>query len=81
MSHVPLLATDATPGMEGVRSILSGLSLDDRGSDDDDEERMEPQELPTHACSYCGIHDPAAVVMCNVTKKWFCNGRGNTSGR
>lgn len=34
-------------------------------------------------CSYryCGIHDPAAVVMCNSTKKWFCNGRGNTSGR
>ena len=31
--------------------------------------------------SYCGIHDPAAVVMCNQTKKWFCNGRGNTSGR
>ena len=30
---------------------------------------------------YCGIHDPAAVVMCNATKKWFCNGRGNTSAR
>ena len=30
---------------------------------------------------YCGIHDPAAVVMCNQTRKWFCNGRGNTSGR
>ncbi len=32
-------------------------------------------------CRYCGIHDPSAVVMCNSTKKWFCNGRGNTSGR
>lgn len=31
--------------------------------------------------SYCGIHDPNCVVMCNSTKKWFCNGRGNTSGR
>ena len=30
---------------------------------------------------YCGIQDPAVVVMCNSTKKWFCNGRGNTSGR
>jgi hypothetical protein len=30
---------------------------------------------------YCGIHDPAAVVHCNMCKKWFCNGRGNTSGR
>lgn len=29
---------------------------------------------------YCGIHDPAAVVQCIQTKKWFCNGRGNTSG-
>lgn len=32
-------------------------------------------------CSYCGIHDPACVVYCNTSKKWFCNGRGNTSGR
>lgn len=31
--------------------------------------------------SYCGIHDPACVVYCNTSKKWFCNGRGNTSGR
>lgn len=30
---------------------------------------------------YCGIHDPGCVVMCNSCKKWFCNGRGNTSGR
>lgn len=30
--------------------------------------------------SYCSIHDPATVVMCNTCKKWFCNGRGNTSG-
>nr|CAH8825043.1 unnamed protein product [Trichobilharzia regenti] len=37
-------------------------------------------ELPEHACAYCGIHDPACVVFCNTTKKWFCNGRGNTSG-
>lgn len=64
-----------------MRAILTGLSLEDRGSDEEDEERVEPQELPAHACAYCGIHDPAAVVMCNTTKKWFCNGRGNTSGR
>lgn len=65
---------------QGVTSILTGLSLEDRGSEEEDEERVEPQELPPHACAYCGIHDPAAVVMCNKTKKWFCNGRGNTSG-
>ena len=67
--------------VEGVISILTGLSLDDRGSDNEDEDKLEPQELSPHACAYCGIHDPAAVVMCNSTKKWFCNGRGNTSGR
>jgi len=33
-----------------------------------------------HACAFCGIHDPAAVVRCNATGRWFCNGRGNTSG-
>lgn len=41
--------------------------------------------LHHHLCvpflSYCGIHDPACVVYCNTSKKWFCNGRGNTSGR
>ena len=32
------------------------------------------------ACSYCGIHDPSALVNCNICKRWFCNSRGNTSG-
>ena len=32
------------------------------------------------ACAYCGISDPATLVQCNATKRWFCNGRGNTSG-
>ncbi|XP_065222847.1 regulator of nonsense transcripts 1-like [Planococcus citri] len=38
------------------------------------------QELPAFACVYCAIHDPSCVVMCNICKKWFCNGRGNTCG-
>ena len=31
---------------------------------------------------YCGIHNPASVVRCNLAscRKWFCNSRGNTSG-
>ncbi|KAJ3678718.1 hypothetical protein LUZ60_002521 [Juncus effusus] len=35
-----------------------------------------------HACKYCGIHNPACVVRCNIPscRKWFCNSRGNTSG-
>ncbi|KAK7492584.1 hypothetical protein BaRGS_00016250, partial [Batillaria attramentaria] len=37
-------------------------------------------DLPEYACAYCGIHDPACVVFCNTSKKWFCNGRGITKG-
>ncbi|TRY66918.1 hypothetical protein TCAL_04359 [Tigriopus californicus] len=37
-------------------------------------------EVPATACKYCGIHDPASVVLCAICQKWFCNGRGNTSG-
>ena len=63
--------------------LISQLTLDDHAdSDEDDEERdAKAKELPMYACAYCGIHDPSAVVMCNATNKWFCNGRGNTSGR
>ena len=32
--------------------------------------------LPPHACAYCGIHDPNCVVKCVSTGKWFCNGKG-----
>ncbi len=70
--------------MDGVAAALAGLSME-RGSDDEEwgleAEGLTPRELPRHACAYCGMHDPAAVVLCNRTKKWFCNGRGNTSGR
>ncbi len=30
---------------------------------------------PPTLCSYCGIHNPACVVKCLTTGKWFCNGR------
>ena len=45
----------------------------------DEDRRISDWSL--HACAYCGIHDPAAVVQCLQTRKWFCNGRGNTSGK
>lgn len=32
------------------------------------------------ACAYCGFHDPSSVIQCNICKRWFCNGKGNTSG-
>ncbi|XP_017776059.1 PREDICTED: regulator of nonsense transcripts 1 homolog [Nicrophorus vespilloides] len=48
--------------------------------EEEDEEFYNSKELPDYACKYCGIHEPNCVVMCNLCKKWFCNGRGNTSG-
>ncbi|XP_050293882.1 regulator of nonsense transcripts 1 [Anthonomus grandis grandis] len=48
--------------------------------EEEDEEFYNSKELPDFACKYCGIHEPNCVVMCNLCKKWFCNGRGNTSG-
>lgn len=47
--------------------------------DDTESEFAHNVQLPEHACSYCGIYDPACVVKCVESKKWFCNGRGNTS--
>lgn len=48
--------------------------------EEDEEGYYSGKELPDYACKYCGIHEPNCVVMCNLCKKWFCNGRGNTSG-
>ncbi|KAJ8984652.1 hypothetical protein NQ317_009880 [Molorchus minor] len=48
--------------------------------EEDEEGYFNGKELPDYACKYCGIHEPNCVVMCNLCKKWFCNGRGNTSG-
>lgn len=40
----------------------------------------DKEDLPPHACAYCGIYNPKCVVYCTTSKKWFCNGRGQTSG-
>ena len=64
------------PGLKDAVNGLSALAFDER----DEEESTVMKELPVHACSYCNIHDPASVVLCNTCKKWFCNGRGSTSG-
>ncbi|XP_013210421.1 regulator of nonsense transcripts 1 isoform X3 [Microtus ochrogaster] len=79
---------DAQVGPEG---ILQNGAVDDSVAktsqllaelnfEEDEEDTYYTKDLPVHACSYCGIHDPACVVYCNTSKKWFCNGRGNTSG-
>lgn len=56
------------------------------GMDDDDEhvgdllDDGHDDDVPAveHACTYCGIQDPACVVKCVATGKWFCNSRHNT---
>ncbi|CAF1092391.1 unnamed protein product [Rotaria sordida] len=88
-SHLPL--TDINPSQQhssifpsddfnGTNNVNNN-SIQQRDLPfEDEEEGFYEKDLPKHACAYCGIHDPAAVVMCNQTRKWFCNGRGNTSG-
>ncbi|KAI7697560.1 hypothetical protein SSS_03029 [Sarcoptes scabiei] len=69
---------------EDINSDITGIhhNFSELNFEDEDEENVEEyaKELPAHACKYCGIHDPTTVVQCNACKKWFCNGRGNTSG-
>lgn len=68
--------------MDSIDSQLATAmkNLNDLQFEEDDEEGYYSKDLPPHACKYCGIHDPGCVVMCNLCKKWFCNGKGNTSG-
>ena len=64
---------------EEIREDPHGREL--QFEDDDDDLGGDGfQTIGGTACSYCGIHDPACLVMCNKSKRWFCNGRGNTSG-
>lgn len=47
-------------------------------SDVDSSEEIVPfdfKNLPSHACKYCGIHDPGCVVRCSGCNRWFCNGK------
>ena len=72
-----------------IEGLSNGLSADvtvitnsfgELNFEEEDEDQYYSKALPEHACKYCGIHDPSCVVQCNLCKKWFCNGRGNTSG-
>lgn len=38
--------------------------------DDGDVEGLEEEELPEHACAYCGIHNTSCVVKCLICNKW-----------
>ncbi|XP_048583576.1 regulator of nonsense transcripts 1 [Nematostella vectensis] len=67
--------SEAKDGVSKVANSLGELNFEE-----EEDETFYQKDLPAHACRYCGIHDPASVVMCIQCKKWFCNGRGNTSG-
>lgn len=63
------------PSVRAVTAALGDLDFEEEADDEEDALRTE-EELPDHACAYCGIHDPASVVFDKAHGKWFCNGRG-----
>ena len=65
-------------GEEESEEEEDGEPLEAEGDGDDDEE-TKIEELPEHACKYCGIHNPAYVARCKSTGNWFCNSRAGTS--
>lgn len=74
--------TDGSSSQTAVTALTNAVSdftFDETADEDLD---IAKKDLPEHACKYCGIHNPACVVRCNVNscRKWFCNSRGNTSG-
>ena len=52
---------------------------DEQQNDSDREASYDFNKLPSHACSYCGIHSTSCVVRCDICDKWFCNARSNNS--
>lgn len=66
---------------EAVGEAFRDLSFADPRSDQSAIPDDDTIDLPPYACCYCGIHNPASVVKCLTTNKWFCNGRtlGSTS--
>eukprot|EP01062_Namystynia_karyoxenos_P080091 TRINITY_DN856_c0_g2_i1.p1 TRINITY_DN856_c0_g2~~TRINITY_DN856_c0_g2_i1.p1 ORF type:complete len:1073 (+),score=422.91 TRINITY_DN856_c0_g2_i1:125-3343(+) len=82
VDHASLPETQDPGPMSEISGKLDDnkLDFDEKDDDDDDAGRFDQRELPEWACVYCGISDPCCVAKCNATKKWFCNGRGMTSG-
>ncbi|TKY90469.1 hypothetical protein EX895_000467 [Sporisorium graminicola] len=85
-SHVhphlgPHPKTDSASHAHLMHDNLHGgtTRLYDAGIGDDVDQTLL-QNLPEHACAYCGIFNPSCVVKCLICNKWFCNSRGSTSG-
>lgn len=80
----------SNPAMEALKNGIRDLNFEDPTGDanstsarqavDGPEDDFREVEKAEWACAYCGIHDPACVVKCVESEKWFCNSCGNASG-
>uniref|UniRef100_A0A914YUY4 DNA helicase n=1 Tax=Panagrolaimus superbus TaxID=310955 RepID=A0A914YUY4_9BILA len=61
-------------------SAPAALDMDKELYFHDEDDVGEQTNLPAHACRYCSIFDPSTVAKCLTCQKWFCNGRGLTTG-
>lgn len=76
--HLDNLNRQTAPGYaKGEKAEHHDLHVD--LDDGEDQDFYELENLPEHACAYCGIHNPSCVVKCLICNKWFCNSRGSTS--
>jgi regulator of nonsense transcripts 1 len=75
-------APPANTNVSQLAQMTSDLKFEDTFEEGLEDTREREIALPEHACRYCGIHNPSSVVRCIFPncRKWFCNGRGNTSG-
>ncbi|XP_063718462.1 regulator of nonsense transcripts 1-like [Symsagittifera roscoffensis] len=76
-AHDEIEITMSTTSDASMKAAERGMT--DLTFEEEEDESFYSKDLPKHACRYCGIHEPNTVLMCNICKKWFCNGRGNTS--
>jgi regulator of nonsense transcripts 1 len=59
---------------------IASLSLKQNTQYNYDDTEVEQVPLPEHACHYCAVHNPTAILKCTACSRWFCNGRQGGSG-
>jgi len=87
-AHLSSFDKDSREKEEGHISLrshngITALEATELEFEEDDEDLVEedsPTQLPSYACSYCGIHEPACMVKDVRDGKWFCNARLGTPG-
>eukprot|EP00658_Telonema_sp_P-2_P026925 TRINITY_DN2090_c0_g1_i4.p1 TRINITY_DN2090_c0_g1~~TRINITY_DN2090_c0_g1_i4.p1 ORF type:complete len:812 (-),score=172.65 TRINITY_DN2090_c0_g1_i4:150-2585(-) len=68
------------PAADTMQADLSGIDdmFDEEPDYDDEDGPYRFEDLPEHACRYCGIHSTECVVQCG-DGMWFCNGKLSAS--